>query len=86
MKKFLTSAAVLALLMSAPQASAADEFAATFRAQEKVEVTAPKKLKPVDPIKTQRPGSSTPGSSTPKTQRPGSSTPDTQKPAKPPMR
>ena len=85
MKKFLTSAAVLALLMSAPQVSA-DEFAATFRAQEKVEVTAPKKLRPVDPIKTQRPGSSTPSSSTPKTQRPGSSTPDTQKPAKPPMR
>ena len=86
MKKFLTSAAVLALLMSAPQASAADEFAATFHAAEKIEVTSPKKLRPVDPIKTQRPGSSTPSSSTPKTQRPGSSTPDTQKPAKPPMR
>ena len=71
MKKFLTGAAVLALLMGAPQVSAAEEFATTFHTQEKVEVTAPKKLRPVDPIKTQRPGSSTP---------------DTQKPAKPPMR
>ena len=85
MKKFLTSGAVLALLMSVPQASADDDFAATFHAQEKVEVTSPQKLRPVDPIKTQKPGSSKPSSSTPKTQKRGSSTPDTQKPAKPPM-
>lgn len=85
MKKFLTGAAVLALLMGAPQVSAADDFNANLHAQKKIEVTTPKKLKPVDPIKTQRPGSSKPSSSTPKTQKPGSSTPDTQRPAKPPM-
>ena len=70
MKKFLAGAAVLALLMGAPQVSAADDFNVNFHAQKKIEVTTPKKLKPVDPIKTQRPGSSTP---------------DTQRPAKPPM-